>query len=358
MHQILTIDDNPADANVLKRLLRATAPDEFEMHHFATAQEGLWYLKNHPCDCIIVDYLLGAEDGIETIQKIRASGNDSAILAYTGAGSETIAVQALQAGAQDYLVKGEVTGPALYRALQGAIERAALNRKVREQREEQAAFVGMVAHDLRAPLRHMTRFAEILAEATDKLEPDEIQCVEHIHNAGTRMSALLEALLEYTRSGRSSISLEPVALNDVLNVVLSDLSEAIRHANAEVCVTDLPVVQGEPIALSQLFQNLIGNAIKYNRSERPQVHVFAEASAGGWRVSVQDNGIGIPANAVADVFEPLQRLHRQGEYEGTGLGLATARKIAEQHGARIDITSEEGAGSTFTVTFPGEAQRH
>jgi light-regulated signal transduction histidine kinase (bacteriophytochrome) len=138
----------------------------------------------------------------------------------------------------------------------------------------------------------------------------------------------------------------------VLQQVIGDLELRIRTSNARVTFDSLPLVQADDVQLGQLFQNLIGNAIKYRGAAPPAVHVSAERESTGWRFSVADNGIGMEKQYLQQIFEIFQRLHGIGEYEGTGIGLAVCKKIVERHGGRIWAESELGRGSTFFFTLP------
>ncbi|MEQ8691646.1 MAG: ATP-binding protein [Pseudomonadales bacterium] len=352
---ILTIDDNPADAVLLGRTLKKIEFMDFSLSHAADGADGLVELGRNEYDCVLVDYNLGCENGVEVIQRIRDSGYQHAIIVCTGEGSEAIAVRAMQAGADDYIVKSSITPATLFKSLESAAARATHNRHRIAQQDELASFAAVVAHDLGAPLRHITSFSDLLLEEATDLDAECRTYLEHIRTSGLRMQDMFAALLEYTRSGRNSAPQSAVALSDVLADVTADLQSGSLKQNVSIEVLELPTVWGDRVGLHQLFQNLISNALKYNQSERPWVQVKAIRAADLWRVSVIDNGIGIANDKFDEIFAPLKRLHGASEYAGIGLGLATVKKIVEQHDARIEVCSEPGAGSTFTVLFPDAA---
>lgn len=173
-------------------------------------------------------------------------------------------------------------------------------------------------------------------------------------DGATRMQRLIEGLLNYSRITRGA-EFEAVDANAALAAALENLVVAVRESGAEITSDPLPTVEGDEMQLIQLFQNLIGNALKYRKPEvQPRVHVSAAAGKGEWGFSVQDNGIGIAPEHFDRIFQVFQRLHTRDEYPGTGIGLAAAKKIVERHHGRIWVESEPGKGSTFFFTLPAE----
>ena len=167
------------------------------------------------------------------------------------------------------------------------------------------------------------------------------------------MDRLIEDLLEYSRAGRSRRPLEPVDMESVLVQARANLEASIREQEAQIEVGPMPTVIGDQTQLVQLFQNLIGNAIKFRRQPPPQVRVTASRDGGCWQFAVEDNGIGIEKEHFDRIFQTFQRLHGQ-EYPGTGIGLAVCKKIVERHGGRIWLDSVVGQGTTFRFTLPDQ----
>jgi len=193
-----------------------------------------------------------------------------------------------------------------------------------------------------------------------KLGPDADEFIHFAVDGAQRMQTLINDLLAYSRVGTRGKPFEPVDLNDVMSVVRTNLKVAIEETGAEVTVADaLPTVEADRSQLVQLFQNLIGNAVKFHGDAPPRVVVTArrDDDARAWRFAVTDNGIGIDAEHHERIFVIFQRLHTREHYQGTGIGLAVCRKIVERHGGKIWVESAEGKGSTFTFTLPDrEAQ--
>jgi len=233
-------------------------------------------------------------------------------------------------------------------------ERRALQDKLRQSNAELEQFAYVASHDLRQPLRMVTSYLGLIERRLRPVMTDEIKgFLDYAVDGAKRMDHLILDLLEYSRTGRTSCA-GAVALGQVVADALLNLTVAVREADAEVEVTDdLPTIGGDPGELTRLFQNLIGNAIKYRAPDRrPRIEISCRRFGREWRIMVKDNGTGIAPEDFERVFAIFQRLVPQGECEGTGIGLAICRKIAEHHGGRIWVESVVGEGSVFVVALP------
>jgi two-component system, LuxR family, sensor kinase FixL len=223
---------------------------------------------------------------------------------------------------------------------------------------EQFAYVA--SHDLQEPLRKIQAFGDRLKTKYDTtLGPEGLDYLTRMQNAAARMQALIQDLLSLSRVASNTKPFTAVDLGDVVRVVVSDLEVRVHERNGRVEAADLPVVFGDRGQLAQLFQNLIGNGLKFQKpGESPVVNVWSEAitasegSGAGWRITVEDNGIGFDEKYRDRIFQIFQRLHGRNEYEGTGIGLAICRKIVERHGGAIAAHSSPGAGAKFVITLP------
>jgi hypothetical protein len=235
-------------------------------------------------------------------------------------------------------------------------------------------FASIVSHDLKEPLVSLGGFAQILREKHgDKLDAKAQALVSHIINGSFRMEHLIKSLLAYAKINSAGRSFRPVSCNTALSIALSNLERAIEESGAVITVDDLPTVAADEIQIVQLFQNLIGNAIKYRGDQPPRIHVVARShedadtnsrdttplstlrnphARTGWLFSVSDNGIGIDPADRERIFQIFYRLHQDDRYPGTGIGLALCKKIVELHGGRIWVESESGGGATFYFTLP------
>ncbi|MFQ5875378.1 MAG: ATP-binding protein, partial [Dehalococcoidia bacterium] len=219
--------------------------------------------------------------------------------------------------------------------------------------EELEQFAYVASHDLQEPLRMVASYTQLLARRyKDQLDADADEFIEYTVDGVTRMQELINGLLAYSRVGTQGNSLQPSDCSSIFDQVLSNLQEAIQESSAVVTRDALPTVMGDAPQLGQLFQNLVGNAIKFHGENPPQVHVSAERNDKEWVFSVRDNGIGIDRQYADRIFTIFQRLHNREEYPGTGIGLSISKKIVERHGGRIWVESEPGEGSTFCFTIP------
>jgi PAS domain S-box-containing protein len=216
---------------------------------------------------------------------------------------------------------------------------------------EQFSYVA--SHDLQAPLSTIAGYAQLLEKRChNQLDAQGNKFIRNIVNSCGRMQALIDDLLEYSRVGRSEKPFDVIDCNLVFEDACANLQLAIRQDRASVTRGDLPRVRGDSFQLLQLFQNLIGNAIKYRSSEAPMVRVSASRQGDSWVFSVQDNGIGIAEQYHPRIFQLFQRLHSQKQYSGTGIGLAICQRIVERHGGRLWVESEPNRGSTFYFSIP------
>jgi two-component system, chemotaxis family, sensor kinase Cph1 len=231
-------------------------------------------------------------------------------------------------------------------------ELAATTARLERSNEELQRFATVASHDLREPLRVVSGFADLLARRHgDDLGPDGSRFIEAITTGVARMDEMISDLLAYARAGRADQSLEPVDANEVVRDVLSGLQRAIEDARAGVEVDVLPMVNGNPASLRQLFQNLIANAIKFVDDGPPRVRIWAAEVPEGWRFTVRDNGIGIDPEQAERIFGMFTRARGSERYPGTGVGLAVCQRIVDVHGGRIWVEPAPGGGSQFMFTI-------
>lgn len=233
-------------------------------------------------------------------------------------------------------------------------DRERLTRELKRSNDELLEFAHIVAHDLQAPLRGVTGFAELVhRNARERLSEEDGELLGEVVESAKRMQRLVDSLLRYAQVGNGEIERVRVEMDIVLDTVLASLQLQLEEQCADV-VRDgnLPSVLGDSVQLVQLMQNLIGNALKYARDGvKPEVRVCSVQTRGELIFSVTDNGEGIPAEYQSQIFQPLKRLHGS-EIPGTGLGLALCERIVKRHGGRIWVNSEVNVGSTFYVSLP------
>ncbi|MGH7828110.1 MAG: sensor histidine kinase, partial [Candidatus Binatia bacterium] len=228
-------------------------------------------------------------------------------------------------------------------------------RELARSNTELEQFAYVASHDLQEPLRMVSSYTQLLARRyKGKLGSDADEFIAYAVDGATRMQRLIQDLLAYSRVGTNGGEFEPTNCEDLLGRVLGDLKVAIEESGAVVTHDPLPTARADGGQIGQLLQNLIGNAIKFRNQEPPLVHVSSKRNGKEWVFSIRDNGIGIDSQYAERIFVIFQRLHRRGEYPGTGIGLAVCKKIVERHGGHIWVESNSEKGATFYFTIPAQ----
>ena len=245
-------------------------------------------------------------------------------------------------------------------------ERKAAEAELRRAHDELARsnseleqFAYVASHDLQEPLRMVSSYTQLLGRRYgDRLDGDAREFMGFIVDGAARMKQLIEDLLAYSRVGTRGKEFRPVAVDTALRRALFNLKSAVDESSASVSYEGLPTVYADELQLTQLFQNLIGNALKFRSPSVPRIHIEAVERAAEWEFSVADNGIGIDPQYFERIFMVFQRLHNKTEYPGTGIGLAICKKVVERHGGRIWVASKPDEGTTFHFTLPKERAGH
>lgn len=370
----LLVDDSAADALVNRRALERDPDARWTLFHVETAEAGLAWLVERVPDVVLMDFNLPGMDGLQLLGAMRRRLGERmpAVVVLTGSGSEEVAVAAMRLGAQDYLVKGNYGPERLRQSVHAAVERVQLARVNEERRRateraERALrealavrdeLFALATHDLKTPLQIIQLTAESLKV---KLPPEARALAEarlqKIIESSQRMNRLIEHFLKATRS-ESAATLERTEL---------DLAELVRHKLRELepAAARHPmklVLEGRDFhgrwhapSLERVLENLLSNAVKYSPQGGEVVVRLFEEEDGWLRLEVEDRGVGIPEEDLPFVFERFRRgTNVSAHITGTGVGLASVRRLVELHGGTVEVTSREGEGSCFIVRLPRE----
>jgi signal transduction histidine kinase len=360
----LLVEDNALDAALVVRALNR---DGFNVAADIVQDEAAFTrsLRAHPPEVVLADYNLPNWKGMEALKVLRGEHLDIPLILVSGALGDVTAVECIRQGATDYVLKDglarlpEVVRRALREKHERDLRHQAekdLAHKVDELARSNAdleQFAYVASHDLQEPLRMVTAYTQLLGERyRGKLDENADKFIGYASEGAQRMQVLIQDLLAFSRVGRSGAISGSVNCNSIVEGVLLTLAAAIQENGAAVTHGDLPSVWADRTQVAQIFQNLIGNALKFHGKEPPEVSVEAEKDGDRWRFSIRDNGIGIAPEYAETIFVVFQRLHARSEYGGNGIGLAICKKIVEHNGGKIWVESQAGSGSTFKFTLP------
>lgn len=389
--RVLYMEDDAGLARLLqRRLQRQSCSVEIARN----GDDGLAMLEKNPYDIVLVDYSMPSCDGIDVLRFTAERETSPPIIMITGRGNEKVAVEALQLGASDYIVKDVEMGylellPVVidqvlqkqqlirereqmqkavqesedrYRKLSARLEQMVQERtaELETSTRELEVFCYSVAHDLHAPLRAINGFSRVLLEDyRERLDDDGRQYLSKIDTAAGRMGQLIDALLDLSRVATRDLRREPVALSDLAREIAQELQGLDKECAVDVAITSGITVEGDPRLLRVMMENLLGNSWKFSRSV-PDAHIeFGMFIQGGERVYyIRDNGVGFDMAHAEKLFGLFQRLHSGDDVMGTGIGLATVQRIVHHHKGRIWAESEIGKGATFYFTLSPQADAY
>ncbi|MBI5374705.1 MAG: response regulator [Candidatus Schekmanbacteria bacterium] len=371
--KILIIEDNAGDVRLIQEMLRESNAFQFELETADRLSAGLKLLEKKRFDIVLLDLGLPDSQGTNTIIRAVERFPRIPVVVLTGLSDEAAGVESISKGAQDYLVKGNLNCSILARCIRHAIGRKQIEEEKEnlikelnsakhelEQKANELArsntelerFAFAAAHDLKEPVIVIESFIRRLQRTHgEKLDDKANELIKYVIDGTTRMQTLISDLLAYARIGSKESDLRIVDSGSIIKQAISNLQVTIEKSGALITYDCLPTITADQAQLVQLFQNLIGNAIKFCNDNSPHIHISAEQKENEWIFSVSDNGIGIAPDDVDRIFEIFQRLHSTSKYPGTGIGLAICKKIAERHGGRIWVEAEMGKGSIFYFTI-------
>jgi len=362
---VLLIEDDEEDYILLQRLLAKVPHQRYRVLWEQRPERGLAHMQRDDHDICLVDYRLGAASGIEVLKEARQQGYARPIIMLTGAGEGNIDIQALHAGADDYITKDQLQGELLHRLIRYAIERKKAeqerDRLLREQiiRDEREArrteFISMVVHELKTPITSLKGYSQLLGRRCERMgDAQGMQLAARMDQQVNRLTGLIDDLLDINRMEGNRLRLREsdFAFDELVEEVMADIQLTTeQHMLVKEGQTHA-TIRGDRERIGQVLTNLLTNAIKYApASERIVVRLARDEQS--VTASVQDFGPGIPAEQQERVFEPFYRIQGQETTaSGLGLGLTIAANLIARHRGKIWVESEEGAGTTFSFTLP------
>ena len=367
---VLVVEDDEDDFVLTSSLLGEIYTGDFEPEWVNTFEDALERIGGNHYDICLLDYRLGAHDGLELLRHARARGCDAPVILLTGQGDLEIDMEAMRAGASDYLIKGQINAANLERSIRYAIQQKQMAEerihRIREQEARTQAesanrakdeFLAMISHELRTPLNSMLGWVSILRGSQDNAEV-AARAIDAIERSARAQNKLVNDLLDITRIANGSLWIEkqPVPL---VNVIESAVDEAFPAANAKSIDLEVnldhsvDLVSGDPNRLQQVINNLLQNAVKFT-PEGGRVAVRLERDGGCAKVTVADTGKGISPEFLPFVFDRYRQAKDTADRRGgLGLGLAISRHIVELHGGSISADSDgEDQGATFRLILP------
>ncbi len=362
--RLLIVDD---ESDQMRALCDALAAEGYATQGFSSAKNALRTLRAGEFDLLLTDLKMPDMDGIALIDTAREIDRELGAIVMTGHGAIDTAVQAMQGGALDYILKPfklNVILPVIVRALRVRrlhCENAALQERERRRSEELAlayrdleSFSYSISHDLRAPLRTIDGFAQVLEEEfAGPLGEEGHRLVRTIRGGSRKMDLLIVGLLEFSRAGTQRLNRDVIDMTALAKAAAAEATSQYPDSSPLVEISDLPAVPGDATVIRQVWCNLIENAVKYS-AKRPQPRIGISGRVEGREAiyQVQDNGAGFDMRYAEKLFGVFQRLHRADEFVGTGIGLAIVQRIVARHGGRIWANGAPDAGACFLFALP------
>lgn len=368
--RILLMEDNPGDARLTQLLLEEVSDFPFELVHVTRFEQGMSVIAGGGFDVALIDLSLGDSHGIDTVRRMHQRAPLMPMIVLSGLEDETMAVVALQEGAQDYLVKGQGDGNLIKRSIRYAMERKRVEAQLIETKNAaetasraKTEFLANMSHELRTPLNAIIGFSEILKqEPLGPLgHPSYRDYVRDVYESGVHLLRIINDILDLSKIevGKLTLSETPVDPREAIESCMRIVRERADNGGIALVAelaSDLPTLNADERMVKQLLLNLLSNAIKFTQSGGSVRVVARVDDADGLMIQVIDTGIGIATADIERAMQPFEQidssLHRK--YQGTGLGLPLARSMCELHNGRFAIDSIVGKGTTVTVRFPPE----
>jgi signal transduction histidine kinase len=353
--KILLVEDNPGDARLLQEALMEAGPAQFELVPVEQLSEALQGLSEKGFDVILLDLSLPDSQGFDTFARAHVQAPGVPIVVLTGLNDEALAIKAVQEGAQDYLVKGQVDSNLLVRAIRYAIERKRVEKELERQR---ADFLAMLTHDIKNPLGVVLGCADMLREG-EGLSPQQEDLV-YCQEISTRMVlSLVNNYLDFSKieAGHLTLAKKPLEVNHLLRRMGQQYETEAQRRQITLefrLQPELPAVEGDALALERVFANLVHNALNFT-PKLGQVIISSRWQSSEVVAMVADTGPGIAPEEVSFIFDKYRQAASGWSRGGVGLGLFIVKALVEAHGGRVEVKSTPGQGTCFLVFLPAQA---
>ena len=369
---LLLVEDNPGDAYIIQHLMKDSASTQVQLHHVDQLEAAIQQLDSQTFDVVILDLSLPDSQGLDTLSALVDRFPQIPIVVLTGLADEELAIQAVQQGAQDYLVKDQVSETGLNRSIRYAIERQRIEEALKQRtselevanqelekrtaqleaaNQELEAFSYSVSHDLRNPLTVINGMATILQlKYINQLDAQAQHQVKLICQSGQRMEQLIKDLLQLSQMSRSELQLQPVNLSAMVEEIMQQQQQRHPERQLNSIIAPNVIAQADPQLLRVALENLLDNAWKYTRKRQdaeiewgvvkenePSTQLSQQPTTPNLTPNqavyfLRDNGVGFDMNKADKLFTPSNGLHQKKEFEGTGIGLATVQRVIHRHG--------------------------
>lgn len=348
---LLVVDDSAPDRELASIALQ-TAFHGATVHQCANPRLAEQACIDQPFDCVVLDYNMPHMNGLDLAGRLRERFAHLPIVLMTSVGDEMLAAEALRGGVSDYMPKARLSTESVRRTIDRSIQACRQARIIQEQRDELENFAYALAHDFKQPIRQISTFTQLISEQIPGGASEVQQHLGYLGDAARRLSKLVDVMVEYTLLNQPPAIAE-FSLGAAIKSVRASIAPYLAERDGELIATSGDdIVLGNETLMIQVLQNLIINGLMYNQSPTPRVEVRTRSAAEYCHIEIEDNGLGIEAEYLAEIFKPLFRLHTASQYAGTGLGLTLARKAMLAQSGSIWCASTPGAGSVFHIHLP------
>lgn len=358
---VLLLEDNSGDAYLVKEQLRDIKNFDFQITRAQYLSQAIEILGTQSFAAILIDLMLPDSRGIETFKTVNQHAPNTPIVVISALTEENLAIAAVREGAQDYLVKGEIVPKSLAKTIQYAIERKSITEQLRQRTEELEyynqelqTFSYSVSHDLKNPLNFIKGMSSLLLskKRSHLLEPQDRLCIERIHKSSLRMEQITHNLLNLSRVQQSRMVIEEINLSKLTTEIFDNLQHQQSEREVKFITAPNIIAKADLQLITLALENMFANAWKYTKdSPDAQIKFGADANC-KHTYYLQDNGIGFDEAEAEQLFTPFGRLSNSKDFEGTGIGLATVKRIIDRHQGKIWFKAQPGKGACFVFSLP------